>query len=220
MDKATGQNTPANRPNVRVVICCCGPFELAASFLLKLRVSAQIGLLLESEWVMRGERSSSAVESILWSCDNSPLIEYEWDITLWPWLYQITPCLLHLLWSQISCFFSVSRDAEIIWFVLNAELDAQTVIFRRRKSLIQNLGTDCWYWCDSRVHDGNIEFQKRDKGSWSLFTVIRYTVTCTWLQIECVWPWHPPPLFQSLGIIWYPRPRTCLHIDKFSESWF
>lgn len=90
-------------------------------------------------------------------------------------------------------FFSVSRDAEIIWFVLNAELDAQTVIFRRRKSLIQNLGTDCWYWCDSRVHDGNIEFQKRDKGSWSLFTVIRYTVTCTWLQIECVWPWHPPP---------------------------
>lgn len=105
MDKATGQNTPANRPNVRVVICCCGPFELAASFLLKLRVSAQIGLLLESEWVMRGERSSSAVESILWSCDNSPLIEYEWDITLWPWLYQITPCLLHLLWSQISCFF-------------------------------------------------------------------------------------------------------------------
>lgn len=105
MDKATGQNTPANRPNVRVVICCCCPFELAASFLLKLRVSAQIGLLLESEWVMRGERSSSAVESILWSCDNSPLIEHEWDITLWPWLYQITPCLLHLLWSQISWFF-------------------------------------------------------------------------------------------------------------------
>lgn len=147
MDKATGQNTPANRPNVRVVVCCCCPFELAASFLLKLRVSAQIGLLLESEWVMRGERSSSAVESILWSCDNSPLIEYEWDITVWPWLYHITPCLLHLLWSQISCFFgcsqSNSRDAEIIWFVLNAELDAQTVIFRRRKSLIQNLGTDC-----------------------------------------------------------------------------
>lgn len=162
MDKATGQNTPANRPNVRVVVCCCCPFELAASFLLKLRVSAQIGLLLESEWVMRGERSSSAVESILWSCDNSPLIEYEWDITVWPWLYHITPCLLHLLWSQISCFFgcsqSNSRDAEIIWFVLNAELDAQTVIFRRRKSLIQNLWTDCWYWCDSRVHDGNIEF--------------------------------------------------------------
>lgn len=201
MDKATGQNTPANRPNVRVVVCCCCPFELAASFLLKLRVSAQIGLLLESEWVMRGERSSSAVESILWSCDNSPLIEYEWDITVWPWLYHITPCLLHLLWSQISCFFgcsqSNSRDAEIIWFVLNAELDAQTVIFRRRKSLIQNLGTDCWYWCDSRVHDGNIEFQKRDKGSWSPFTVIRYTVSCIpgyrSSVYHGVWPWPPPP---------------------------
>lgn len=138
MERATGQNTPANRPNVRVVVCCCCPFELMSSFLLRLRESAQIGLLLESEFAIRGERSSPAVESIPWSCDISALIEYEWDITVWPWLYQITHTMFtSFLWSQISCFFgcsqSNSRDAEIIWFVLNAELDAQTDIFRRRK---------------------------------------------------------------------------------------
>lgn len=89
MDKATGQKTPANSPRVLVDVRLVS--GLMASFLLKLRLRAHTSrseeplviLALLSEFGRRGLLSPVAV-SIFRSCDKSPLIEYECDITPWP----------------------------------------------------------------------------------------------------------------------------------------
>lgn len=86
MESATGQNTPAKSPRVRVVVLLVisGP---KASFLLKLRLSAQTSLSKEAfelELGRSGELSSS-VTAFMFSPCTSPLIEYDCDITLWPW---------------------------------------------------------------------------------------------------------------------------------------